>query len=102
MKTLRGTGSRTQQRVLKSGNKMTIRFRHRETCAERCVCERSVGTGTSVRGIENHLARTRLGCRKMQISDNQQIEKVFHNLRQELNRSENADVLHEKTNVLIW
>ena len=55
-----------------------------------------------MRGIENQLARTRLDYHNMQISDNQYLKKVFENLRQKLNLSDDADVLNEKTNVLIW
>ena len=55
-----------------------------------------------VRGVENQLARIRLGYNDMQISDNQCIEKVFKHLRQKLNLSEDAQAPNEKTNVLIW
>ena len=53
---------------------------HRETCAEWCVYERSVGAGKPVQGIENQLARTKLDNHHMQISDDQYFEKVFENL----------------------
>ena len=76
-------------------------FKFWETSAGLCVCERS-STGRSVRGIENQLARKKLGCHDMQISDNQDLEKVFTNIRQKLNRSENEKILDQKVNVLIW
>ena len=66
------------------------------------VCERSGSTGQPVRGVENQLARTRLDYHNVQISDNQYLEKVLKNLRQKLNLSRGAQVLNEKTNVLIW
>ena len=50
------------------------------------------------RGIENQLARTRLD----HLSDTLYIEKVFKNLRQKLNRSENDQMVDLKTNVLTW
>ena len=68
----------------------------------RGVCERSVGTVKLVRGIENQLVRTRLDYHSIQISDNQYIEKVLKNLRKNVNLSKCAQVLNQKTNVLIW
>ena len=45
--------------------------------------------------------KTRLDHNNMQISDCRYVEKVFENLRQKLSLVENADVLNEKTHVLI-
>ena len=72
------------------------------TFAQSGVCERSGSTGKSVRGVENQLARTRLDYHSLQISDCRYVDNVFENLRQKLSLMENADVLNEKTNVLIW
>ena len=99
---LRGTGSRTQQRILQSGKKMIILFLGTRKLVRSGVCERSVGTGKLVRGIEKQLARTKLDYHNMQISGNQYLEKVSKNLRQKLKLSEDAPILNEKTNVLIW
>ena len=100
---LRGTGSRTQQRILKSGRKKIIRFLAQgNVCGVVCVCERSVGAGRPVQVFENQLARTQLDYHHMQISDDQYLEKVFENLRQKLNLSEDAEIFNQKTNVLIW
>ena len=66
------------------------------------VCERPGNTGKLVRGIDNLLERTRVEYHKMHISDYRCVERVFKNLRQKLNLSEDAQVLDLKTNVLIW
>ena len=38
----------------------------------------------------------------LQVSDNLYIEKVFTNVRQKLNRSEDDQMLDQRVNVLIW
>ena len=67
----------------------------------RGVCERS-SAERLVRGIENQLARTKQDYHKMQISDNQFLEKVFTNVRQKLNRLENEQIFDQKVIVLVW
>ena len=52
-----------------------------ETCAEWCVCE-----PTTI-------------CES---PDDQYLETVFENLRQKFNLSEDAEMFHQKTDVLIW
>ena len=65
------------------------------------VCERS-STGKFVPGFENEFASKKLDYHDVQISDIQYLKKVFKNFRQKLKRSENEQVLDEKTIVLIW
>ena len=78
-------------------------FKFWETSAGLCVCASAQAQGDLCEGSRtNQLARKKLGCHDMQISDNQDLEKVFTNIRQKLNRSENEKILDQKVNVLIW
>ena len=54
------------------------------------------------RGDDIQIGRTRLKFHNIQISDCRYLEKVFKNLRQKLNLTEEAPVLHLKANVLVW
>ena len=65
------------------------------------MSERS-SAGRLVRGIQNQLARTKLAHHNLHISDNQNLEKVFTNVRHKLNRSEDDQIVDQKANVLIW
>ena len=56
-------------------------------------CESSGSRGNPVRGIDHQLGRARLDDHSMQISDCRYVEKVFKNLRQKLNLSEDAQDL---------
>ena len=68
-----------------------------------CVCASAQAQGDLCEGSRtNQLARKKLDHHDMQISDNQDFEKVFTNIRQKLNRSENEKILDPKVNVLIW
>ena len=75
------TESRIQQRILKSGKEMIIRYRALgNQCGVSGVYERSLDTETPVRGMANRRARTNLDYHNMQISGNHYLEKVFKNL----------------------
>ena len=79
---------------------MIIRF---QALGDRCgeMSQRS-SAGKPVRGIQNQLTRTKLDHHNLQVSDNLYIEKVFTNVRQELNRSEDDQMLDQRVNVLTW
>ena len=64
------------------------------------ACARSGSIGKTVQGVENQLARARLDCHILQISDYRSVDKVFEHFTQKL--SIISCVLDEKTNVLIW
>ena len=49
-------------------------------------------TGRPVRGIQNQLARTKLAYHNLQISDNQNLEKIFTNVRQKLIVRRDAEI----------
>ena len=65
------------------------------------VCERS-STRRLVRGIENLFASENLDCHKRQFSDNRSIEKIFTNVQQQLNHSENEQMFDQNVSVFIF
>ena len=54
------------------------------------------------RKIEIQQQTTRLDHHNLQVTDYGYVEKVFTNLRRKLNRTEDDEMFHLKTNVLIW
>ena len=63
----------------------------------RKISQRS-SAGRPVRGIQNQLARTKLAYHNLHICGNLYHEKVFTNVRQKLNRSEEDQSLDQKGN----
>ena len=67
-----------------------------------------ISSSASARKLERdediQIGRSKMEFHNMQVSDHQYLEKVFKNLRKELNREEEAPVIATealKTNVLI-
>ena len=54
------------------------------------------------RKIEIQLQTTRLDHHNLQVTDYGYVERVFTNLRRKLNGTEDDEMFHLKTNVLIW
>ena len=73
-----------------------------EKLVQSCVCGRSVGTGKSLRGIENQLAMKHVDDHNMHISDERYIGKGLKNLGQKLILLESGQIHDQKTCVLIW
>ena len=59
-------------------------------------------TGKRVHGIQHQLFRMKLDHHNLEVSDHLFIEKVFTNVRQKLNRSEDDQILDQRVDVLIW
>ena len=94
------TATKTQQHILKSGDKMTLYLRApRHWCG---VVNLQVQLRKLERGDDIQIGRITLKFLKKQVSDYRYLEKVFKNLRQNLNLAEEAPVLNLRTNVLIW
>ena len=59
-------------------------------------------TRKPAQGVENQPARAKLDYNNMQVSDKQNLVKVFKNLRQKLNLPGSDQILDQKADVLIW
>ena len=68
--------------------------------SEREMNQRS-GTGRPVGGAQNQLTEVKLDHHNLQVSDTRYIEKVFTNVRQQLNRSEDDEMLDRRVNELM-
>ena len=73
----------------------------RDTPTRWCVCDSSGSCGKLQRRIVIQLEKTGLD-HNLQVTRFKYVDKVFTNLRHELNRSENDEMFDLKTNVLIW
>ena len=58
-------------------------------------------TGRPLGGVQNQLTEVKLDHHNLQVSDTPYIEKVFTNVRQQLNRSEDDEMLDQRVNELM-